>query len=164
MNAQRQSRDANIFRRVVDRIKVCVEEATAPATAGDTAAAGETEKLAGSSTVSGVSGRPESLTSGSSTKKGKGKAKADAGAGTGDAPCNWALAHAACRVCRVVGRTFQVAIRCVHGKGGRRQRGTGPSQVRGADYCVGVKIACEDGIPRRRASKMISSFFRLCAQ
>ncbi|CAN0573258.1 unnamed protein product, partial [Ectocarpus sp. 12 AP-2014] len=33
-----------------------------------------------------------------------------AGVGASEAHCNWALAHAACRVCRVVGRTFQVAI------------------------------------------------------
>lgn len=131
VNAQRQSRDADIFRRVVDRIKVCVEEATAPATAAAAAAS------------SGLSSRPGSpplpppapTDHGNASRRKKGKSGAAAGdgpsgAGGSDAaaPCNWALAHAACRVCRVVGRTFQVAIRCVFVQrlhGGREKGGKG---------------------------------------
>eukprot|EP00752_Nemacystus_decipiens_P001833 g1768.t1 len=118
VNAQRQSRDADIFRRVVDRIKVCVEEATAPATA---AAAAATAAAA----PSGPPSRPGSpplppsapTDHGNVHRKKKGKSSAGVGDGPTGAggseavvPCNWALAHAACRVCRVVGRTFQVAI------------------------------------------------------
>lgn len=119
MNAQRESRDADIFRRVVDRIKVCVEEATAPATAAATATAapdGSTASRPGSPTQLPPAA-PADL---GNKKKKMRKREKGSGAGAGDGPvgaseaqCNWALAHAACRVCRVVGRTFQVAIRCV---------------------------------------------------
>lgn len=131
MNVQRESRDADIFRRVVDRIKVCIEEATAPA-ATAAAAASTVAGVAGATGGTAASTRSENSTSLPSAvkpidstrggkKKGKGKGRAGAGGATaatggwtdGAARCNWTLAHAACRVCRVVGRTFQVAIRCV---------------------------------------------------
>lgn len=99
MDAQRESRDADIFRRVVDRIKLCVEEATSPTTAA-------------------ASSVPESSISVDRGNKKRGKVTEAEASGVGaggaaGAQCNWALAHAACRVCRVVGRTFQVAIRWV---------------------------------------------------
>ncbi|CAM9528352.1 unnamed protein product, partial [Ectocarpus sp. 4 AP-2014] len=122
VNAQRESRDADIFRRVVDRIKVCVEEATAPATAAAAATAAAND----GSTAASRPGSPTELPPaapadlGNKKKKkkmrkkekgsGGGAGNGSAGVGASEAHCNWALAHAACRVCRVVGRTFQVAI------------------------------------------------------
>lgn len=103
VNAQRESRDADIFRRVVDRIKRCVEEATAPANSATV------EPIDGGA-LSGP-GRSRSLSPTRARAGGAGDSSAAwSGSGAG-AQCNWALAHAACRVCRVVGRTFQVAIR-----------------------------------------------------
>lgn len=92
----------------MDRIKVCVEEATGPAAAA--AASNGSHSRPGSPPL-----QPADPGS-SSQKKKKGKRSADSDqsrAGASDAQCNWALAHAACRVCRVVGRTFQKAIRLV---------------------------------------------------
>lgn len=109
MNAQRESRDADIFRRVVDRIKLCVEEATAPANSA-TAEPTDGGALSGG-------GRSKSLSptrARAGAVSGDGARNSADGAGSGawtGAQCNWPLAHAACRVCRVVGRTFQVAIR-----------------------------------------------------
>eukprot|EP00953_Heterococcus_sp_UTEX-ZZ885_P037839 19423-Heterococcus_DN1.PRE.2 len=69
VDAQSESRDADIFRRVVDGLRRCLDTATASATSSSTGAAA-------------------------------------AAAGEID----WPLAHAACRVCRVVGQTLQKAI------------------------------------------------------
>lgn len=100
MDAQRESRDADIFRRVVDRIKLCVEEATAlgsaAAPAGGSAASTEAAAAEAPSAAAAGAGAPAE---GGDPREKDGTR------------CNWALAHAACRVCRVVGRTFQVAIR-----------------------------------------------------
>lgn len=103
VNAQRESRDADIFRRVVDRIKLCVEEATAPA---NSATAEPTDSGALS-----AGGRSRSFSPTRAQAGGAGDSSAAWSGSRAGAQCNWALAHAACRVCRVVGRTFQVAIR-----------------------------------------------------
>lgn len=123
VNAQRESRDADIFRRVVDRIKVCVEEATAPATAAAAATAAPDGSTGASRPGSPTQLPPVAPADPGNKKKkkmrkkekgsGAGAVDGPAGVGASEAQCNWALAHAACRVCRVVGRTFQVAIRCV---------------------------------------------------
>lgn len=132
MNAQRQSHDADIFRRVVDRIKVCVEEATAPAAAA-AAATAATAVSSGPPSRPGSPPLPPPAPTDHSNAQRKKKGKSGAGVGDGPtgagggeaaAPCNWALAHAACRVCRVVGRTFQVAIRCAFVQRSQGWRGT----------------------------------------
>ncbi|CAM9299340.1 unnamed protein product, partial [Hapterophycus canaliculatus] len=112
VDAQRQSRDADIFRRVVDRIKVCVEEATAPSTAAAAAAGASTSRPGSPTQLPPVAPTDTAGNAHRRKKKGRGGTGDDSGSGAGarDAQCNWALAHAACRVCRVVGRTFQVAI------------------------------------------------------
>lgn len=115
----------------MDRIKVCVEEATAPAAAAAEATAAAATASSGPGSRPGSPPLPPAAPtdSGNAPRRKKGRGSAGGGAaGTGgsEAPqCNWALAHAACRVCRVVGRTFQVAIRCVRacvwgGKNGQK--------------------------------------------
>lgn len=123
VDAQRQSRDADIFRRVVDRIKVCVEEATSPSTPTVASPAASAPGVPTSRPGSPTQLPPMAPTDNASNSLRR-KKKGRSGDGSGpaararDVQCNWALAHAACRVCRVVGRTFQVAIRWVYVDGG----------------------------------------------
>ena len=106
---------------MVNRIKLCVEEATAPAAAALASGAGAAaaaKSTPGKSVGKGrFRSRSLSPTRAAIGDAGSGGCGEDGGsapvmtAAADGAQCNWALAHAACRVCRVVGRTFQVAIR-----------------------------------------------------
>ncbi|CAM9368453.1 unnamed protein product [Discosporangium mesarthrocarpum] len=159
MDVQKESHDADIFQRVVDRIKTCVVEATAPPPSppgapehpSSSSRPGQQPRVSKTSPASG----------GGMRGKGKGGQAMPQGQGLGQGPGlrqgpgqgqkqramaeesfshNWPLVHAACRVCRVVGRTFQAAM-SKESRNGNVATGTGGAE-RGPHTTMQGPLSC----------------------